>query len=348
MAPVPYTHPRGGAATIADVAARAGVGVSTVSRVLNESPLVADRTRARVLVAIEELNYHPSRLARNLSLQRTHTIAALVPVFNHPSTLERLGGVVARLADSGYDIALFALERPHRRDESFRLLSHPGRADGVLLVSLSPTDTEVERLREARVPVVVVDGEHAELPSVVIDDLQGGELATRYLIDLGHRKIAFVGDPPVSPYHLTAGYGRREGYLRALRAARLPITPEYLKEGPHDRHVAHRLTDDLLALAERPTAIFAGSDTQALGVLEAAELAGLAVPGDLSVVGFDDIGVSAYVGLTTVRQPLRASGEHGAELLLDALESGELTPICETLPLELVARKTAAPPRRSE
>lgn len=343
---VPLSKQRAGrSTTIGDVAVRAGVAVATVSRVLNESPLVADATRARVLDAIRDLSYRPSRVARNLSLQRTHTVAALVPIFNHASTLERLGGVVARLADSRYDVALFTIERPERRDDSFGLLSHPGRADGVLIVSMPPTDAEVERFRRAGIPVVVVDGQHRELPSIVIDDFDGGEIATRHLIDLGHRRIAFLGDPPASPYHLATRYGRRDGYLDTLRAAGLAPSPHYVREGPHDRHVAHRLTDELLALPEPPTAIFAGSDTQALGVLEAAERAGLTVPGDLSVVGFDDIGVAAYVGLTTVRQPLQASGERGAELMLEILDGAPIPPICERLSLELVARKTTAPPR---
>ena len=337
-----------GKATIAHVAARAGVGVATVSRVLNESPLVAAATRARVLDAIRALEYRPSRVARNLSLQRTHTVAALVPVFDRASTLERLGGVVGRFAESTYDVALFSLERPERREKEFALLADPGRVDGVLVVSMSPTDAEVERFETAGIPVVVIDGQHTALPSIVIDDAAGGELATRHLIDLGHRRIAYVGDPPGSPYHLTTRYGRREGYQESLRSAGLESPPEYVKEGGHERHIVHRLTEELLTLPHPPTAIFAGSDTQALGVIEAAERLGFGVPRDVSVVGFDDIAVTAYVGLSTVRQPLRASGQRGGELMLELLAGGPRAPLCETLPLELVARKTTAPRRRPE
>jgi len=343
MAPLSGGQP--GKTTIADVAAHAGVGVATVSRVLNESPLVASPTRARVLEAISALGYRPSRAARNLSLQRTHTVAALVPVFDRASTLERLGGVVGRFADSSYDVALFSLERPERREQEFALLADPGRVDGVLIVSMSPTDAEVAHFRGTGVPIVVIDGQHPSLPSIVIDDTAGGELATRHLIDLGHRRIAFVGDPPGSPYHLTTPYGRLEGYRASLRAAGLETPPEYVKQGGPERHVVHRLAQELLALPKPPTAIFAGSDTQALGVLEAVERAGLDVPGDVSVVGFDDIAFAAYVGLSTVRQPLRASGERGGALMLELLDGAPATPLCESLPLELVARKTTAPPR---
>ena len=332
--------------TIADVAARAGVGVATVSRVVNESPLVAAETRARVHDAIAALGYRPSRVARNLSLQRTHTVAAVVPVFGRASTLERLGGVVGRFADSPYDLALFSLERPERREKEFALLADPGRVDGVLIVSMSPRDDEVDRFRRAGIPVVVIDGAHPAVPSIVIDDTAGGVLATRHLIDLGHRRIAYVGDPPASPYHRTTRYGRLDGYRESLRALGLPSPPELVREGSHERHIVHRLTEELLTLPDPPTAIFAGSDTHALGVLEAAERAGIAVPQALSVVGFDDIAFAAYNGLTTIRQPLEASGGRGGELLLDLLGGAPSTPLCEMLPLDLVVRKTTAPPRR--
>ncbi len=342
MAPLPeHTD---GKTTIADVAASAGVGVATVSRVINDSPLVAATTRARVLDVIQALGYQPSRLARNLSLQRTHTVAAVVPVFDRASTLERLGGVVGRFAESSYDVALFSLERPERREKEFALLADPGRVDGVLIVSMSPTDDEIDRLRSADLPVVVIDGRHPAVPSIVIDDASGGELATQHLLDLGHRRVAFVGDPPGSPYHLTTRYGRRDGYRQALHRAGIESPAGYVKEGGHERHIVHRLTEELLALPDRPTAIFAGSDTQALGVIEAVERAGLSVPRDVSVVGFDDVAVGAYVGLSTVRQPLRASGQRGGELMLELLAGGDRGAICETLPLEIVVRKTTAPP----
>jgi DNA-binding LacI/PurR family transcriptional regulator len=153
-----------------------------------------------------------------------------------------------------------------------------------------------------------------------------------------------MGDDSDPRYGFVSSARRFEGHRRALRAAGLPAPREYRREGPHGRAIAHRLTRELLGLPDRPTAIFAASDTQALGVLEAATAAGLDVPGDLSVVGFDDLEVSAYVGLTTVRQALRDSGRRGAELLVAAVEGRAPAPLEEVLPLELVARRTAGPP----
>jgi len=333
-------------ATIADVATRAGVGVATVSRVLNGHSNVRETTRARVLDAIEALNYRPSPLARNLSLRRTHVIGVVVPFFTSPSAVERVRGVATALARSPYDLMLFDIESEDRREHAFQLFDRGDRSDGLLIVSLIPPDDEVERLRAARLPVVLVDAPHPAFPAIVVDDVNGGELATTHLIELGHRRIAFVGDKSPDPFRFASSRDRTWGYERALGHAGIELRPEYVREGTQSHHVARSTAIDLLRLPERPTAVFAASDTQALGVLEAARILGIRVPEELSVVGFDDIDISAYVGLTTVRQPLFESGRRGGELLLQMLggaaqQLGEQH--TEQLPLELVIRSTTGP-----
>jgi LacI family transcriptional regulator len=330
--------------TISDIARRAGVGVGTVSRVLNRSPLVSDATRQRVLAVIEELEYTPSSVARRLSLGRTLTAAVVVPFLTHPSAVERLRGVVAGFRDSPYDLVVFDVETPAQRGEQLRAIARGDRADGAIIVSLPPTDDDVARLDQNGVCCVLVDARHPSLPGIVIDDVAGGALATRHLLDLGHRRIAFIGDPGDNPFGFTSSSDRHAGYLQALQEFGVAPRPELVKTGPHDARVAHQLTARLLRLRERPTAIFAASDTQALGVLEAAGGAGLAVPDDLSVVGFDDIDIASYIGLTTVRQPLLESGRRGAEHLLAALGGAPDGTADEVLPLELVVRKTTADP----
>jgi LacI family transcriptional regulator len=170
-------------------------------------------------------------------------------------------------------------------------------------------------------------------------------LATRHLIELGHERIAFLGDRPDAGLGFVSSDRRRDGYRRALREAGIPVRRELQREGPHGRLVAHRLTRELLSLDEPPTAVFAASDTQALGVLEAAQVEGFAVPDDLSVVGFDDVEVAPYVGLTTVHQPLEESGRRGLQRLVGALDSEDTLPHEERLDLELMVRRTTAPPR---
>jgi len=332
-------------ATINDVAARAGVGVGTVSRVLNGRAHVRPGTRAKVLDAIEALRYRPSSTARNLSLRRTHVIGVVVPFFTSPSAVERVRGVASVLASSPYDLMLFDVESEDRRDHAFQLFDRGDRSDGLLLVSLVPPADEVERLRSAHLPCVLVDAPHPAFPSVVIDDVRGGELATEHLIELGHRRIAFIGDKPPDPYRFGSSGDRTHGYERALERAGIEPRPEYVREGTQVNHVARSIAIDLLRLPQRPTAVFAASDQQALGVLEAARILGLRVPEELSVVGFDDVEVAAYVGLTTVRQPLFESGRRGAELLLQMLAGGEpVAPRTEQLSVEVVVRTTTSSP----
>lgn len=200
----------------------------------------------------------------------------------------------------------------------------------------------MERIRAARMPCVLVDGVHPSLPSIAVDDIAGGEMATRHLIQLGHRRIAHIGDTPPE-FRFEWSRDRTRGYERALQGAGLEVRPEYVREGTRLLHVARGIAEELLSLPARPTAIFAASDTQAFGTLEAARALGIRVPEDLSVVGFDDIEVASYVGLTTVRQPLVESGRRGAELLLQALAGLRVEARTERLPLELVVRGTTGP-----
>jgi LacI family transcriptional regulator/LacI family repressor for deo operon, udp, cdd, tsx, nupC, and nupG len=338
MEAVPQRPPR-----IADVAAQAGVGVATVSRVLNGSGKVSEDTRARVLDVIRALDYRPSSVARNLSLRRTSVIGVVVPFLTGPSAVERVRGIVSGLARSDYDVALFDVEQAEHKERAFRLLGDAHRTDGLVVVSLVPPEVEVRRLRTQGIPAVLVDARSGDLPAIVVDDVAGGETATRYLLELGHRRIAFIGDKPRDEFRFASSRDRTRGYERALAAAGVGIRPEYLREGTPSRHVARSIAAVLLRLAEPPTAIFAASDTQALGVLEAARDLGIDVPAQLSVVGFDDIEIASYAGLTTIRQPLWESGRRGAELLLDAL-NGTGNSLVETLPLDLVVRGTTGPP----
>jgi DNA-binding LacI/PurR family transcriptional regulator len=331
--------------TIADVAAQAGVGLGTVSRVLNGSPKVRESTRARVLAAIELLEYRPNPLARGLSRGRCQTLGVVVPFFTHASAVERLRGVVAALDESRYDLVLFNVESPVHRDQHLASITGRDRADGLLVLSLPIPKRDLERLTAAGVPVVLVDTRGGAVPAVVTDDVQGGRLATQHLVDLGHTSIAFIGDDPKNTFGFTSSVQREHGYGAVLAEAGLPFRPELVRHGGHDRGVAERLAGELLDRDDPPTAVFASSDVQATGVLAAAAARGLDVPGDLSVVGFDDIEVSAFIGLTTVHQSLFESGQLGARLLLDAV-AGKAPPAVEhVLPLALVERATTAEPR---
>ena len=218
--------------TIASVAALAGVGVGTVSRVLNDSSAVSGSTRMRVLEAIEALDYEPSATARALSTGRTSTIGVLAPFFTEPSVVERLRGLTRRLASSGYQVTLFDVERPEQGDAALRSLAVKGRVDGLLVVSLPPTGAQLERLEAAGVPVVLIDRRHEGATAVFTDDEAGGRLATEHLLRLGHERIAFVGDTEDSPFGFTSSAARRRGYEAALRDAGVAVRTEYRAHRP--------------------------------------------------------------------------------------------------------------------
>jgi DNA-binding LacI/PurR family transcriptional regulator len=179
---------------------------------------------------------------------------------------------------------------------------------------------------------------------LIVDDVAGGQAATEHLIRLGHKQIGFVGDIVETPFHFVSSRDRCAGYRTALQAAHIPLRPEYYAEGVHGRPQARELAKAMLSLAEPPTAIFAASDTQAVGVLEGARDLGLHVPGDLSVIGYDDIEIADIMRLTTMRQLLFESGRRGAETLLAILDDPETPSIQQVLSAELVVRDTTAPP----
>ena len=330
-------------ATIEDVAARAKVGIGTVSRVLNDSPQVRPATRAKVLQAMHELNYTPLRPAKT-SRKRSHqSIAVLVPFFDQPAAYQRLRGIVGQLQPHGFEIVLMNVESTRQARDHLMELPQRRDIDGLIIISLPLTDENGGRLAAARFPTVLVDTQHPALASIVIDDYAGGRMATSHLLDLGHERIAFIGEPRHNPFGFYSSGHRENGYRQAMDAAGLEIPPRYLKFGPHHSPTARSLAIELLALPDPPTAIVAASDVQALGVLEAASATGRTVPEDISLIGYDDIDFSSYVGLTTIRQPLFLSGVRGAEVLVGALANEGSRPLTEQLSIELIVRATTAP-----
>ncbi|HKA03684.1 MAG TPA: LacI family DNA-binding transcriptional regulator [Acidimicrobiales bacterium] len=326
------------------MAARAGVGVGTVSRVLNDHPAVTTGTRQRVREAMEVLDFHPNRAARALSRQRSGAIAVIVPFVTQPSSVERLRGVLSVIDESPFEIVLYGVDFSERRHQRLSRIFRPNVADGLLVVSLRLLPEEIRRLEEAVIPTVVIDAGVESLPSVVVDDIAGGRLAADHLLGLGHRRIGYIGDAVEPRFGLTSSTRRLRGLSEALVAADLELPSELQCEGPHGRDVAVSLATELLTLDDPPTAIFAHSDTQALGVLEAADQLGRRVPDDVSVIGFDDIESARYAGLTTVRQPLFESGRLGASMLLDGLNGVARGPAPHVeLPLEIVVRRTTGP-----
>lgn len=326
-----------------------------MSRVLNDSPNVRDTTRRRVLEVMRRLNYRPSRLAAGLSRGSTRTVVILVPYVTRPSVVARLSGAVSVLDEQGFDVVLRNVEAPAQRDRHLRALTARHGADGAVIMSLPISGAHLAALRDAHLALTLVDTEAPGVACTVVDDIKGGCLAAEHLIALGHRRIAFVGDRRDRDLNFISTRRRLLGYRRALARHGLSYDPVLVRLGEHSAPAAAASALDLLGLPDPPTAIFAASDTQALGVLSAAESAGRSVPADLSVVGYDDIEPAAQLGLSTVHQPLTESGARGARRLCALIRGESVRPLRDELPVTLVTRSTSGrlkwrprPPPRAE
>jgi DNA-binding LacI/PurR family transcriptional regulator len=325
--------------------------MGTVSRVVNGGVNVRESTRRQVLEVIERLGYRPSHLAAALSRGTPRTVAILVPHLTRPSTVVRLAGALAVLDEQGYDTIVCNVDTPEQRDHHLTALTVRHRADGVIIVSIPVAKHRIAAFLRGSIPIVTVDAVAAGVPQTIIDDVAGGRLATAHLLSLGHRRIGFVGDPATRETEQDLGFTssrfRLQGYRRELTEAGIDFDPELVRLGPHSAAVAADLAGCLLRLPDPPTAIFAASDTQAMGVLSAAERCGFPVPDRLSVVGFDDIELTALLNLSTVHQPLEHSGAEGARRLCALLDGAKVRPLRQQLPLRMVQRTSSARPARA-
>jgi LacI family transcriptional regulator len=326
--------------TIHEVAREAGVGSGTASRALSGNSHVSEATRQRVVAAAERLGFRPSPIARAFSRGRTDTVQVVVPLITQHFYVEVLRGIEAALAETELAMLIRTIERRADRDRVLADRDLRRRIDGALLVSLVPGRGLVSRVMAARLPMVLVDAEHARFSSVGVDHEAAALMAVRHLIELEHRRIALV-DRPEDPFAPVYPDARHRGYRLALASAGIPIRPEYelvTDFSPQAGAVAIR---QLLQLAEPPTAVFAGSDTQALGILDAAREAGRRVPEDLAVIGYNDVEVAAYLGLTTVHVPMRELGRRALDLLVRTIEEPDLPRERVRLPAELVVRRSS-------
>ena len=309
----------------------------------------SDQVRAATLRPVRDSIDRPSHApghAAALVRGTPRTVAVLVAHMTRPSTVVRVASALAVLAEEGYDTIVCNVDTPAERDRHLEALLPTHRADGVLAISLPLSRDQLGQFGRAGVTLVSVDAVTPGTAQTVIDDVAGGRMATGHLIGLGHRRIGFVGDTtfakPPAGLGFTSSADRLRGYRQALAGAGLGFEAGLVRRGPHDAATAAEHAAQLLKAHDPPTAIFAASDTQAIGVLAAAERLGVTVPGQLSVVGFDDIESAALLGLSTVRQPLARSGTEGAQRLCALLRGERLRVRREKLPLELVARASTA------
>jgi DNA-binding LacI/PurR family transcriptional regulator len=250
--------------------------------------------------------------------------------------------MISRLQPHDLELALYNVDSLAQARKQLVEIPKHGMLRGLIVLSLPVTDEQAARLLEAPFPTVLADSANSSLPSLRVDDRGGGEMSTNHLISLGHTRIGFIGEPPNNPYGSTSSTNREVGYRRAMHAAGIPIDPQLARYGAHVRSAGRQMAAELLSLPNPPTAIVASSDVQAMGCMEAAAAAGVRVPDDLSIVGYDDIEFASALGITTIRQPLERSGQRAAELIIEALSSGPRPPFLELMEVELVVRSTTA------
>jgi len=324
--------------TIYDVARESGVSYSTVSRVLNGFEHVKDSTREKVLSAAEKLGYVANMQARSLAGGRTNTIGILVPVIDNSYITEIIAGIDNELTRENYNLMLFTTHRHVGKEEQYVNTITSGMSDGLLLVVPLGTEVYLEALRERNFPYVLVDQhDHNDHSSEVMStNWQGAYEATEYLIHLGHRSIGFISGLA----QLQSTHERLAGYRSALQSNGIPVIEENIVAGDYWESEAYHAAKKLLARDPRPTAIFASNDLTAFGAMDAVREAGLSVPEDISILGFDDIPQASfsYPKLTTVRQPLDQMGRVAVKLLMEQLTQPDNTPKRITLATTLIKR----------
>lgn len=325
--------------TIYDIADRANVSTATVSRVFNDESGVAPDTKEKVLEAAQALDYRPHASAQSLARQKTKLIAVLVPVLAQYFYMGVLRGVQDALAGSDFDLLVYAPSHPGEIGKHLRQATQRGRSDGLLFLSTRVTSDIASHLESTPQEVVLVDTDHPDFESIAVDNEEGGYRATRHLIERGYRRIAHItADEPEPP----PAEKRREGYERAIAEAdRTPIVVRGEKEPfAFEQRGGYQAMSELLTQEPLPDAVFCSSDMLALGAQQALDEAGYRVPDDVALVGFDDVDVSAHVGLTTIRQPLRDFGKIGIEKLLRRIEDPRRKVSTTVFDPELVVRKT--------
>lgn len=313
--------------TLKELAARAGVHPSTISRVVNSDAQlrIAAATRARIEALLRETQYRPNGVARGLKLRQTFVLAVVIPDVTNPLFAALYRGVEDAAGLRGYSVILCNTDGSSERERAHLQTLQARRVDGVILASSYLKDPSVQWLRQQRIPHVMLNRFSDEAdPFVGSDDFAGGKLATAHLISLGHRRVGHLA----GPRNISTAVHRQRGYQAALAEAGLPPDQSLIAESGFVEEGGLGAMEKLLSLPEPPTAVFAVTDTVAVGAYAAAARRGLRIPEQLAVVGYNDIPLASRLSpaMTTVRLPLHEFGTVSAGMLIDQIESGTLTP----------------------
>jgi len=336
--------------TLEVIAKRAKVSRSTVSRVINDDPKVSGTTRKRVLTVVKRLNYHPNMAARSLAAGRTRILGLVIPMgvstlFSDPYFPILIQGVTSACNTHDHSVMLWLAEPEYER-RMINQIMHSGMVDGVILASMLVDDSLMNSLIESDMPFVLV-GRHptnSRVNYVDVDNIGSAKELVAYLFRSGYCRIATI----TGPRNMIAGIDRLQGYKLALRDAGIKVDPSLIISGDFSENSGYLGMQKLLSL--KPDAVFSASDSMARGALRAIRSAGLRVPTDIAIVGYDDMPFAENLDppLTTVRQPTQRAGYVAAEMLIDLIQHPSSKPRRIILPTELVARASSGLAKRAE
>jgi LacI family transcriptional regulator len=329
--------------TIREVAEIAGVSYATVSHVINNTRVVSPETRQRVLDAMAELNYRPNALARSLRQGKTNTLGLVLPDSANPFFAEISRSIEDEAFNKGYSVFLCNTELDTQRELFYVDVLSKKQVDGIIFVAAGDQADSLDFLAREGMPVVMIDRNlpNVEVDAVLTDHQMGGFLATRHLLQLGHTRIACIAGPS----SITPSAERITGYRNALEQANIPYDEKLVIRGDYHSQSGMDITHFILQMDPRPTAIFALNDLMALGALRAAAEDGCSVPGDLAVIGYDDLELSQFTNppLTTIAQPKKEIGLQAVSLLVDRISQNSRPPRRLVLPPELIVRRSTQP-----
>ena len=334
-------------ATIHDVARIAGVGIGTVSRVVNQSHGVKAATREKVQCAIEQLKYTPDPIARSMISRRTGSIGVIVSLFTHSSCREVLQGMEAAAARLEHQLVLYNVRDTAQRDRYFSDLPMQRKVDGIIILSLTPNEFEAQGMRESGLPVVLVDAYSPSLTSLVVKRKDGVSRVVKSLLRQGHRRIGWITDLREENTVWNKANNMFPDFQHFLGEEGFMVELECILVNARNRQEGRTAAFHLLSRTDRPTAIVTASALQAVGVLEVAHALDIAVPDALSVVGLNDVEMSEWLGLSTIQPPMNEMSEWSVRQLVDQMQKPAQAPALLTFEMTCVERHTTTDFARS-
>jgi len=326
--------------TSKDVAELAGVHPSTVSRVINGDSRISEKTKERVLLVIKKLGYTPNAIARGLKTKRTYILGILVPDITNPFFAEIARGVEDAANKNNFNVILCNTDDKPKKERTYLEILMEKRIDGLILGTAHIQDKSILELEKKKFPYILISRniERLDKNCIIIDDVAGGIMATEYLINLGHQRIAHI----TGPLQTRSALNRLKGYKLALEKYGIEYSDELVGEGDFRIKGGYQVMKKFLKLTEPPTAIFAANDLLALGAMQAIQKKNFRIPDDFSVIGFNDIELASFVypPLTTIRQPMMEMGALAVKMLIKIIEEGEFNQRKEVLEPKLIIRES--------